>query len=337
MAIQEADITPGPEQDAYIAVTGLTKKFDDITAVDGISFAVAQGELYGFLGPNGAGKTTTIGILTGLVRPDSGAIRIAGLDCTRNPKAAQHLIGVVPDESNLYPELSGFDNLCFCGALYGMPRPERGTRAHELLETFGLTEAGGRKFAGYSKGMKRKLTIAAGIIHRPPILFLDEPTTGIDVSSARQIRQLIAGLHKAGTTIFLTTHYIEEAERLCRRIAFIVRGRIVRIDTVASLLQTAQEKRVMLISISGSPDDLLGRIAVSFPDFEFHAVSPKVIRVESDRSFNIAPLVRFIEEQGAEVSEARWVRPSLEEVFVQVTGLELDIMKKDREKGGGGP
>jgi len=208
-----------------IHVEQLTKRFENVEAVAGISFTVRQGELFGFLGPNGAGKTTTINMLTGLARPDSGTIRIGGIDCTKDPKAAQHLIGVVPDESNLYPELTGFENLSFCAALYGMRKNQRQSRAHQLLSTLGLTEAGDRKFSGYSKGMKRKLTIAAGIIHTPDILFLDEPTTGIDVASARQIRQLIADLNRSGTTIFLTTHYIEEAERLCDRIAFIVQGR----------------------------------------------------------------------------------------------------------------
>jgi len=329
-------ITP-PTRDRYplIEVRQLTKRFDNVTAVDSISFTVLQGELFGFLGPNGAGKTTTISILTGLARPDSGAIRISGLECTKSPKVAQHLIGVVPDESNLYPELSGFDNLCFCASLYGMPKRERQTRAHELLEIFGLTEAAKRKFAGYSKGMKRKLTIAAGIIHQPPILFLDEPTTGIDVSSARQIRQLIAELHRVGTTIFLTTHYIEEAERLCERIAFIVQGQIVKIDTVANLLQPVQERKVMLISLSNSSNDLCGKLSTNFPQFEFQAVSAEQIRVESVETINIGPLVRFVEEQGAEVTEARRVRPSLEEVFVRVTGIELNLMRKEKEKGGG--
>jgi len=336
MEIQESVILPSDKQCALIEVAELTKKFANVTAVDRINFAVPQGELYGFLGPNGAGKTTTIGILTGLVRPDSGTIRIGGLDCTKNPKAAQHLIGVVPDESNLYPELSGFDNLCFCAALYGIPGRERQTRAQELLETFGLTEAARRKFAGYSKGMKRKLTIAAGIIHRPPILFLDEPTTGIDVSSARQIRQLIAELHRAGTTIFLTTHYIEEAERLCERIAFIVKGRIVKIDSVANLLQPVQEKKATVISISNSTNDLCGKLVTAFPQLEFQAVSPEQIRVESGEPISIGPLVRFVEEQGAEVTEARRVRPSLEQVFVRVTGIELDLMRKEKEKSGGG-
>jgi ABC-2 type transport system ATP-binding protein len=235
-----------------IAVEGLAKRFGEVQAVADVSFEVRQGELFGFLGPNGAGKTTTINILTGLARPDSGTIRIAGIDCTLNPKAAQHLVGIVPDESNLYPELTGFENLGFCAALYGMEKKQREARARELLETFGLDKAADRRFAGYSKGMKRKLTIAAGIIHNPPLLFLDEPTTGIDVASARQIRQLIAGLNRFGTTIFLTTHYIEEAERLCGRIAFIVDGRVVRSDTVANLIQQVKEKHVMQIVASKS-------------------------------------------------------------------------------------
>jgi ABC-2 type transport system ATP-binding protein len=334
LGISEPMILPLSNRHSLIEVTELTKKFDDVIAVDGISFAVLQGELFGFLGPNGAGKTTTINVLTGLARPDSGKISISGLDCTRNAKAAQHLIGVVPDESNLYPELSGFDNLCFCASLYGIPKLERQTRARELLGTFGLNEAADRKFAVYSKGMKRKLTIAAGIIHRPKILFLDEPTTGIDVASARQIRQLIAELHRNGTTIFLTTHYIEEAERLCERIAFIVQGRIVRIDTVADLLQPIQERKAMLISVSNADKDLCGKLATAFPDLEFQPVSIEQVRVESATVISIGPLVRFIEGQGAEVIEARRLRPSLEEVFVRITGIELDAMGREKEKGG---
>lgn len=324
------------DQDSLIEVTELTKKFNEVTAVDAISFSVRQGELFGFLGPNGAGKTTTINILTGLARPNSGKIKIAGMECEKNPKAAQHLIGIVPDESNLYPELSGFDNLCFCASLYGMRKKERQARARELLDTFGLKEAANRKFAGYSKGMKRKLTIAAGIIHHPQILFLDEPTTGIDVASARQIRQLIAELHRAGTTIFLTTHYLEEAERLCERIAFIVKGRVVRTDTVANLLQPIQERKAMLISVSNSADDLCGKLASAFPHFEFQAVSTGQVRIESAEAISIGPFVRFIENQGAEVMEARRLIPSLEEVFVRVTGIELDAMKKEKERAGGG-
>jgi ABC-2 type transport system ATP-binding protein len=319
---------------SLIKVTKLTKSFDHITAVDNISFEVYPGELFGFLGPNGAGKTTTINMLTGLARPDSGAIQIADLTYDKSAKVAQYLMGIVPDESNLYPELSGFDNLCFCASLYGIPKQERRMRAIELLELFGLKEAADRKFAGYSKGMKRKLTIAAGIIHRPSILFLDEPTTGIDVASARQIRQLIAELHQGGTTIFLTTHYIEEAERLCERIAFIVRGKIVQIDTVANLLQPIQEKKAMVISVSNSAHDLCGKLSTSFPHLEFQPISARQVRIDSDETISIGPLVRFIENEGVEVIEARRIMPTLEEIFVRITGIEVDSMRKEKEKAG---
>lgn len=143
-----------------IEVVGLTKRYGQVLAVDNISFEVITGEVFGFLGPNGAGKTTTINMLTGLGRPDGGSIRIGGIECTHNPKAAQHLVGIVPDESNLYPELTGLENLRFCGALYGMQKNERQRRARGLLDTFGLGDAAGRRFETYSKGMKRKLTLS---------------------------------------------------------------------------------------------------------------------------------------------------------------------------------
>jgi len=317
-----------------IAIEGLSKRFENVQAVADISFSVRQGELFGFLGPNGAGKTTTINLLTGLARPDTGTIHIGGIDIRANPKAAQHLIGVVPDESNLYPELSGFDNLCFCAALYGLTKRERLARARELLDAFNLTEAADRKFGTYSRGMKRKLTIAAGIIHRPQILFLDEPTTGIDVASARQLRQLIADLHRSGTTVFLTTHYIEEAERLCDRIAFIVSGRIVRIDTVDALVQPIQEKHVVQIACARMPTDIKERLSQSFPGLGFNVLQQGLILVEANEPVRVGPLVRFLEDQGGEVSEARRMRPSLEDVFVRVTGIEADTMRKEKERGG---
>jgi len=319
-----------------IAAEGLAKQFGDVQAVSDVSFQVRQGELFGFLGPNGAGKTTTINMLTGLARPDAGTIRIADIDCTADPKAAQHLIGIVPDESNLYPELTGFENLCFCAALYGMHKGQREPRAHELLDTFGLSKAAGRKFGGYSKGMKRKLTIAAGIIHNPPLLFLDEPTTGIDVASARQIRQIIADFHRSGTTIFLTTHYIEEAERLCGRIAFIVSGKIVLTDTVENLIQPMKENHVMQLTVLNSESAMRGKLAAAFPPLVFRDLSNGQVRVESGEPIPVGPLVRFLEDQGIDVMEARRIRPSLEEVFVRVTGVEVDAMKKEKEKAGGG-
>ncbi len=319
-----------------IVIDNLSKSFEDVRAVEGASFEVARSELFGFLGPNGAGKTTTINMLTGLARPDTGSISIGGIDCTENPRAAQHLVGVVPDESNLYPELTGFDNLCFCASLYGVRKADRQARARELLQMFGLTKAADRKFAGYSRGMKRKLTIAAGIIHRPEILFLDEPTTGIDVASARQLRQLIDDLNQRGTTIFLTTHYIEEAERLCDRVAFIVSGQIIRIDSVENLVQPVKSRHIVQIACTDSVEGIRGLIESSFPDLDFVFRGDGTVRVESDQPIGVGPIIRLLEDNDTEVIEARRIRPSLEEVFVRATGLEADAMQKEKEKKGGG-
>ncbi len=321
---------------AIIEVAGLTKRYGEVLAVEDISFDVSEGELFGFLGPNGAGKTTTINLLTGLARPDCGTIRIGGIDCTRNPKAGQHLVGTVPDESNLYPELTGYENLSFCAALYGVPKLRRQRRARELLDVFGLAAAADRKFETYSKGMKRKLTFAAGIIHDPPVLFLDEPTTGIDVASARQVRQIVSDLHSQGVTIFLTTHYIEEAERLCERIAFIVDGRIVRTERTADLLQPVQGKNLLRLTVSDSVANLLEEMSAAFPQYTFQSASAGQLWVEAVDPINIAPLIRFLEDRGVNVTEARRHLPSLEDVFVEVTGIEADLMKREREKPGGG-
>ena len=318
---------PRGDPSPAIEVRGLVKRFGNTAAVAGIDFTVGPGELFGFLGPNGAGKTTTINLLTGLARADAGNIRIAGIDISRSPKAAQHLIGVVADESNLYPELTGFENLCFCGALYGLNKRTREKRARELLKRFGLEDAADRSFAGYSRGMKRKLTIAAGIIHEPAILFLDEPTTGLDVAAARQIRRLIAELNGQGVTVFMTTHYIEEAERLCGRVAFIVNGRIVRSDTVPNLLRPVQGRVVVLLSVARNADEACGVLARGFPALECRPVAKNVVRVDTAESVRIGVLVRFLEEQGVDVSEAKLARPSLEDVFVVVTGIEAARMQ----------
>ncbi len=323
--------------DVAIETSGLTKRFGDVTAVDGVSFSVQRGEIFGFLGPNGAGKTTTINMLTGLARPDAGTIRVGGIETSSRLKAAQHLMGIVPDESNLYPELTGYQNLCFCGALYGMRKKDREDRARELLRVFDLSDAGGRRFAGYSRGMKRRLTIAAGIMHSPPILFLDEPTTGIDVASARQVRRLIEELNHAGTTVFLTTHYIEEAERLCHRIAFIVSGHIVRVDTVANLMGQLEGRHVVEFTVRGATPETVQELATA-AHATVEAVSEATLRVTSEETIRVGALVVFLEERGLEVAEARIVRPSLEDVFVSVTGLAVQELKREKERatGGGG-
>jgi ABC-2 type transport system ATP-binding protein len=321
--------TSDPE--AVLAAAGLVKRFDGVAAVDGVSFAVRSGEIFGFLGPNGAGKTTTINLLTGLARPDSGTMYLSGRRYTTAPKEAQAAMGVVPDESNLYDELDGFANLCFCGALYGLARPERERRARALLEQFGLAEVAGRPFRAYSRGMKRKLTIAAGIIHEPRILFLDEPTTGIDVASARQIRALIGELNRRGTSVFLTTHYIEEAERLCHRIAFIVAGRLVRMGSLEELMKDHQEQTVLELAVDRAGPEAQSALQRGFPAFQIHRPDDGHFRVVSEQAIDLLPLAQTLAGCGTRVREARLLRPTLEEVFVRVTGIESKLLRQERE------
>jgi ABC-2 type transport system ATP-binding protein len=321
--------------DPVIAVRELSKQYEDVLAVDRVEFELRQGEVFGFLGPNGAGKTTTLSMLTGLVRPTSGAICYQGRDVTACIKQAQHLMGIVPDESNLYPELTGLENLCFCGALYGMRRRDREVRANHLLHQFRLSDVGARKFATYSRGMKRKLTIAAALMHHPPVLFLDEPTSGIDVASARQIRQELAELRDSGTTVFLTTHYIEEAERLCDRIALIAQGRLVRVDTLAGLIEEVREAHVVVVTLGTDMNDQRGAVANALPDAEFAWESGTQLRVRSKLPLSLTALVRVFESLGVEVLQARVIRPSLEDVFVRLTGIERSPWNGENGRGGG--
>lgn len=315
-----------------IEAINLTKQYNNFTAVNEVDFHINRGEIFGFLGPNGAGKTTTINMLTGLARITAGTVKLMGDDYTHNPIKAQALMGIVPDESNLYEELDGRDNLRFCGALYGMAKKQREKRADELLDQFGLNEAGDKPFKAFSKGMKRKLTIAAGLIHEPEILFLDEPTTGIDVAFARQIRNLIVELNRKGTTIFLTTHYIEEAERLCRRLAFIVRGKIVREGLVEELMHETQGENIVSFTLGGDFSKIEKAFKTRFPGFDTKNGKNSSVRIHSPAPFSLLPFVQFFEDRNLPVYEARVIRPSLEDVFVNVTGIELQKMQGEQNK-----
>ncbi len=333
--VSYAYISKRKEADLMIIleVIKLSKKYGDFIAVNDVDFTLEQGEIFGFLGPNGAGKTSTINMLTGLSRPTSGSITLSGVDCVKNIKQAQQRIGIVPDESNLYEEMNGFENLAFCASLYGMEKAKRERRTGELLEEFGLADTGKKPFKAYSKGMKRKLTIAAGMIHDPEILFLDEPTTGIDVESARQIRRLISTLNARGTTIFLTTHYIEEAERLCRRIGFIVGGRIIKIGTIAELMSEAQQENIVQFALENGASSLQEALSNEFPGFTIDVLNNASVKIHSPEPVNLMPFMKFFEEHRITVYEAKIIRPSLEEVFVRITGIGMDRLKKEKEGG----
>jgi len=300
-----------------IETEGLTKTYGELTAVDGLNFKVRVGEVFGFLGPNGAGKTTTIRLLTGLSRPTAGHARVLGLDLARDVARIKKRIGVVPETSNLYDELSAFDNLIFDMQLYGVPRRERARRAAELLVRFRLLEKRDVPFAKLSRGMKRALTIGAALAHRPALVFLDEPTTGLDVVSARNLRGMIAGLRDEGVTVFLTTHYLEEAERLCDRIALIVRGRIVALDTVDALKAQAQGTTAVEVTLdNGAGGAETRRIA------------------GDDVATVVSAALAQVRAEGWRVLAVNTVRPTLEDVFIQLTGLSAEVMLA--EKGGKG-
>jgi len=313
-----------------IEVENLRKDFGDFKAIKNINFSVNKGEIFGFLGPNGAGKTTTINILTGLAKPTSGSINISGRDGIKDIKKVQGIIGIVPDESNLYDEMSGFDNLVFCASLYGIDKETRERKANELLKLFSLDDTGNRPFKAFSKGMKRKLTIAAGIIHDPEILFLDEPTTGIDVESARQIRNMIQVLNSKGTTIFLTTHYIEDAERLCDRIGFIVSGNVIKVSYIDDLLKDVQLENIVEFNFD-KRTNIEKELKEKFPNIKIKTMSDKSIRIFSENQIKLMPFMNFFDGKDLNVNEAKIIRPSLEEVFVKVTGLEIDKLKKEKE------
>ena len=245
--------------DTIIEVSDLTKFYRDFPAVNHISFKVKQGEIFGFLGPNGAGKTTTIKILTGLIQPTEGTATIQGKDIRTHIVEIKKTIGVVTENSNLYDELSIFGNLQFVGQLYGVSQRDREKRIGELLNRFDLESKWEAKFTTLSKGMKRKVTIAAALIHSPQVVFLDEPTTGLDVLSARILRAMIKELKALGVTIFLTTHYIEEAEQLCDRIAILVNGTIKTVDTPRNLMATTNSKCLeeAFIEITGLKEEIM--------------------------------------------------------------------------------
>ena len=247
-----------------ISVENLVKTYGQIKALDGITFAVRRGEVFSLLGHNGAGKTTTIRVLTCRVRPTSGHASVAGFDCSTHQDRIKPLINLVSQDQNLYERMTGHDNLAFFASLYGVPA----SRAGELIRSVGMTEVARRRVKTYSGGMKQRLLIARALVNQPEVLFLDEPTAGLDPASAHEVRVLIKDLSRAGTTVFLTTHYMEEADELSDRVAFLAHGKIVALDTPRELkLRYGQRAATVLLKDRseanidlGSADDA-GRMA----------------------------------------------------------------------------
>jgi len=300
-----------------IEVRDLTKKFNGFTAVDKISLVVKSGELFGLLGPNGAGKTTTIRMLTGIFKPTSGTALIGEYDIQKNPLEAKQLMGIVPEMANAYVDLSALRNLLLMGELYGIRKKVRIEKAGNLLKLFGLYEKRNNKVKTFSKGMQQRLIVAMGLMNDPKLLFLDEPTAGLDVGSVRLIRKLIKEFNSKGITIILTTHNIEEANQLCDRVAIMNHGRIVAIDSPEKLKNTFQSTASIEVAFDKEvkAEELLFGDVVT----ETKKVGDK-IRLYSRRTEEVIPmLVEYSNSSGSKIISLNTLAPNLEDVFVKLT------------------
>ncbi|WNS45981.1 ATP-binding cassette domain-containing protein [Paenibacillus sp. MMS20-IR301] len=311
----------------YQTTEGMFKrKRRTVEALQGITFSVHEGEIIGLLGPNGAGKTTTIKILTTMLAPTSGEVRILGLDPVKDFKQLRPRINfILGGERNLYWRLSAYDNLVYFADLYRVPRLVQKSRIPQLLELVGLTEVAHRRVETFSKGMKQKLQIARGLINDPKILFLDEPTIGLDPVSARQLRDILRGLKQQGTTILLTTHYMPEADELCDRIAFINQGLISILDTPEELKKRIDQISVIACSIPGLTEEEHGNIANHPAVLNLQAGEPdqlEHLRIQTRTPQELVMELYSI-AGAARMANLSITTPTLEDVYIQMIGGEV--------------
>jgi ABC-2 type transport system ATP-binding protein len=299
-----------------VEVTDLTKHFNGLVAVDNISFDVKRGELLGFLGPNGAGKTTTIRMLTGVIKPDNGSASIFGYDVVKQGLQTRQLMGIVPEMSNAYVDLSAWNNLMLVGGLYGVNKSTRTERATSLLKKFDLYKRKDQLVKGFSKGMKQKLLLCMALISEPSILFLDEPTSGLDVESQRLIKDIIREFNANGTTVFLTTHNMEEANQLCDRIAIINNGRIAEIDSPEKVRQQSCGLQTIEISFDKpvNSEDLLKLPSVN----GVNKMGDKFRLCVDETGIAIVAMVDYARSKKLNIIALNTLAPSLEDVFLQL-------------------
>jgi ABC-2 type transport system ATP-binding protein len=306
-----------------IEVDQLRKAYGDLTAVDGVSFSARPGEIFGLLGPNGAGKTTTIGCISGLLAPTSGRVRVMGHDVVSEGTAARQALGVVPQEIALYEELSAIENLKYWGGAQGLRNPLLATRIQKVLELTGLEDRAREPVKRFSGGMKRRLNFACGIVHQPQVLLLDEPTVGVDPQSRMRLLELVQAEAQSGTCVLYTTHYMEEAETLCDRLAIVDHGKVIAAGTLTELRSMLEQR------------DLLRLAGVFQPDAARAAVAPidHIEVVQADEKLLVLSLVEAsrklpavfaaLEAAGCEVRGTTLTQPSLESLFIKLTGKEL--------------
>jgi ABC-2 type transport system ATP-binding protein len=307
---------------AAIEVSGLERAFDQVRAVQGVDLEVAEGEIYGFLGPNGAGKTTTVRILTTLLLPTGGTARVAGHDVVREARAVRASIGVALQEAALDPLMTGRELIRLQATLQGLPKVEGRRRADALLERVGLADAADRRVGTYSGGMQRRLDLAAALVHEPRVLFLDEPTTGLDPVSRKTIWEEVRDLNREGTTVFLTTQYLEEADQLADRVGIIDSGVMAAEGTPAALKAQIGRARLEVAIADGGGDrgvEILARFGESLPSRD----GLLMVALAGGAS-DVAPVVRALDEAGLCVESLNLVQPTLDDVFVAKTGRHLE-------------
>ena len=314
-----------------IQVDGLSKRFGETVAVDDLSFTVEDGELFGLLGPNGAGKSTLVNMLVTLLHPSSGAAAVDGHDVTTETAAVRNSIGVVFQEPALDEDLTGEENLAFHARLYGMGADQRRARVDEVLDLVGLTEVRDDPVGTYSGGMKRRLEIGRGLLHEPSVLFLDEPTAGLDARTRRDTWEYIQQLNEdAGVSVVLTTHYIEEADHLCDRVAIVDDGQIAAIDSPASLKETLGGD-VVLLSVDGPSRRLSDRLDEQRWVIE-HDETDTGVNVTVERGdARIADLVRLADDADVAITSVDLRRPNLETVFLSLTGATIEEREADTD------
>ncbi|MDQ1465788.1 MAG: type transport system ATP-binding protein [Actinomycetota bacterium] len=311
--------------DEVIRTDQLTKVYPgNILAVDHLDLSVSRGEIFGLLGPNGAGKTTTAGMLTTRVIPTSGGAYVAGIDVVAHPAVAKQVIGVVPQTNTLDRALNVFENLYFHGRLFGMGAKTAKSAANDMLEKFRLSERAKSPVLALSGGMAQRLMVARAILHRPSILFLDEPTAGLDPQSRIALWEILGGLHDEGQTILLTTHYMEEADQLCDRVAIIDHGRLLALDTPAGLKRSVGADTIVTVSSDGDLDALAALLANRITAVTRADRIDGTVRLQVTGAQGVLPaVVNTAEDGGFTVSDLSMAEPTLEAVFINLTGKDL--------------
>jgi ABC-2 type transport system ATP-binding protein len=305
-----------------VRITHLRKTYDQVVAVDDISLKVEEGEIYGLLGPNGAGKTTTVSIVSGLLKPTSGTVHLAGHDLSRAPRAAKRSLGVVPQDLALYPELSAKDNLMFWGGFYGLTKAELSKRVEEILKAVDLSDRAAEPVKKFSGGMKRRLNLACGLVHRPKVLLLDEPTVGIDLQTRLKLLEVVVNEAKSGAAVLYTTHIMEEAEALCDRVGIMDKGRIIAEGTVDQLKAQLGERDLLIIQgdmkgvVTPGDEPVPGCQVVS-------SGAQQTIIAAQHGAERIPAVIRHFEGVGCAVREISLKEPGLETLFIKLTGREL--------------